>query len=80
MNVLYLVTRGASDPTGATVPLHLAVNGSLQVDDQEVGVVLAGDGTDLARAATRQVLHGVAVPPAVELFDGLADHEVPVYV
>lgn len=80
MRVLYIITRGANDPTGATVLLHLAANGSLEVEDQEVAVVLAGDGTDLARAGTREQVHGVAVPPATDLFGKLADHEVPVYV
>jgi hypothetical protein len=29
MRVLYFVTRGVNDPTGASLPLHLAANGSL---------------------------------------------------
>ncbi len=53
MRVLYVRSRGANDPTGASLPLHIAVNGSLQVG-QEVAVVLAGDGADLARSSTRE--------------------------
>ena len=51
MRVLYFITRGANDPTGASLPLHLATNGSLAVG-HDVSVVLAGDGADLARRAT----------------------------
>ena len=27
MRVLYFITRGANDPTGASLPLHLATDG-----------------------------------------------------
>jgi hypothetical protein len=43
MRVLYFITRGANDPTGASLPLHLAANGSLAVG-HNISVVLAGDG------------------------------------
>ena len=46
MRMLYIVTKGTDDATLASVPLHIAANGSLEVG-QEVSVVLAGDGTDL---------------------------------
>ncbi len=48
MQVLYIVTRGAQDATGASIPLHLAANGSLEVG-QDVSVILAGDGTEILR-------------------------------
>jgi hypothetical protein len=46
MRLLYIVTKGMGDPTLASVPLHIAANGSLDIG-QEVSVVLAGDATDL---------------------------------
>lgn len=46
MRLVYIVTKGVDDATLASVPLHIAVNGSLKIG-QEVAVVLAGDGTDL---------------------------------
>ena len=49
------------DPTRASIPLHLAVNGSLEVD-HTVGIVLAGDATELAKADVREHLEGVGVP------------------
>ncbi|MDP9021270.1 MAG: DsrE family protein [Actinomycetota bacterium] len=79
MNVLYIVNRGVGDPTGASVPLHLAANGSLE-EGQDVSVVLAGDATDLARPGTREELQGVAVPALRDLFAKLVEHDVPVYV
>jgi hypothetical protein len=53
MRVLYFLTRGANDPTGASLPLHLVANGSLAV------------GHDIARwcwRATGPISPGV--PPA----------------
>ena len=41
MRFLYIVTKGMGDPTLASVPLHIAANGSLEVG-QDVSVVLAG--------------------------------------
>ena len=45
MRLLYIVTKGTDDTTLASVPLHIAANGSLEIG-QEVSVVLAGDATD----------------------------------
>ncbi len=79
MKLLYIVNRGANDPTLASVPLHIAANGSLEVG-QEVSVVLAGDGTDLVVGDNAEQMEGVGVPPMRELLSKLKDHEVPVYV
>lgn len=79
MEILYLATSGSSDPTRASIPIHLAVNGSLEVG-QSVTLVLAGDATELLTAATRDALEGVGVPPARELFAKVRQHEVPVFV
>jgi predicted peroxiredoxin len=79
MKMLYIVTKGTDDATLASVPLHIAANGSLEVG-QEVSVVLAGDGTDLVIEDNAQRLEGLGVPPMRELVDKLREHEVPVYV
>jgi predicted peroxiredoxin len=79
MHTLFMVTSGASDPTRASIPLHLAVNGSLEVG-HTVGIVLAGDATELVKADTREQVEGLGVPPARELFAKVREHEVPVYV
>jgi predicted peroxiredoxin len=79
MRLLYIVTKGVGDPTLASVPLHLAANGSLELG-QEVSVVLAGDATELVIGDNAQRVEGVGVPPARELLAKLRDHEVPIYV
>jgi predicted peroxiredoxin len=79
MRLLYIVTKGMGDPTLASVPLHIAANGSLEVG-QEVSVVLAGDATELVIEGNLQRLEGIGVPPARELLSKLKEHEVPVYV
>jgi predicted peroxiredoxin len=79
MRLLYIVTKGMADPTLASVPLHIAANGSLEVG-QDVLVVLAGDATDLVIGDNAQRLEGVGVPPARDLLGKLREHEVPVYV
>ena len=79
MRLLYIVTKGIGDPTLASVPLHIAANGSLDIG-QEVSVVLAGDATELVIEDNMRSLEGVGVPPARELLGKLKEHEVPVYV
>ncbi len=79
MRILYLASSGTSDPTRASIPLHLAVNGSVEVG-HEVGVVLAGDATELLRPSVLESLEGVGVPKAADLFIKAREHEVPIYV
>ena len=79
VQILYMALSGTSDPTRASVPLHLAVNGSVAAG-HTVAVVLAGDATELLSAQVRNSLEGLGVPPARELFADLRKHEVPVYV
>jgi hypothetical protein len=79
MRLLYIVTKGVSDATLASVPLHIAANGSLEIG-QEVSVVLAGDATDLVIGDNARHVEGVGVPPMRELLSKLREHEVPVYV
>jgi predicted peroxiredoxin len=79
VRLLYIVTKGVDDPTLASVPLHIAANGSLEVG-QEVSVVLAGDATDLVVGDNAENVEGVGVPPMRELVSKLKEHQVPVYV
>lgn len=79
MRTLYMITSGSADATRASVPLHLAVNGSLEVG-HTVGLVLAGDATELLQAEVRERLEGVGVPPIRDLFAKARQHDVPVYV
>ena len=79
MKVLYLATAGAGDPTRASLPLHIAANGSVEAG-QECTVVLAGDATELVSRKTADRVEGVGVPPARELVQKLLDNQVPVYI
>jgi predicted peroxiredoxin len=79
MKILYLATAGAADPTRASIPLHIAANGSVEAG-QECAVVLVGDATELVSRETAERVEGVGVPPAKELFQKLLDHQIPVYV
>jgi predicted peroxiredoxin len=79
VKVLYLATSGSSDPTKASIPLHIAANGSVDAE-QECAVVLAGDAAELAPRDAADRIEGVGVPPVRELLQKLIDHEVPIYV
>jgi predicted peroxiredoxin len=79
MKVLYLATSGPGDPTKASIPLHIAANGSVEAG-QDCAVVLAGDATELVSRDVAEQVEGVGIPPARELFQKLLDNEVPVYV
>jgi hypothetical protein len=79
VKILYLAITGSSDPTRASIPLHIAANGSVEAG-QECAVVLAGDATELVSRGTAERVEGVGVPPVKELFQKLLDHRVPIYV
>lgn len=79
VRLIYLATAGTEDPTRASIPLHLAANGSLEVG-QETAIVLAGDATELVLDDRAQQIEGLGVPPARELLAKLRDHAVPIYV
>ena len=79
MRILYLSTSGSSDPTRASIPLHIAANGSIEAG-QECAVVLAGDATELASRETAERIEGVGVPPVRDLLKKLVDNQIPIYV
>ena len=79
MKLLYLATAGAGDATRASIPLHIAANGSVEAG-QECAVVLAGDATELVSREAAESLEGVGVPPVRELVRKLVDNAVPVFV
>ena len=79
MKITYFVSAGTADATRASIPLHLAANGSVEVG-QDTSIVLGGDAAELLLADNAQTLEGVGVPPMRELLAKLRDHEVPVFV
>jgi predicted peroxiredoxin len=79
VKITYFVSAGAADATRASVPLHLAANGSVEVG-QETTIILGGDAAELLVGDTVETMEGVGVPPARDLLAKLRDHAVPVYV
>jgi len=79
VNVVYIASSGSADPTRASIPLHLAANGSVEAG-HEAAVVLIGDAAELLVGDTIQILEGTGIPPVRELVAKLRDHAVPIYV
>jgi predicted peroxiredoxin len=79
MKMTYVATAGMGDPTRASIPLHLAANGSVENGD-DTSIVLLGDAAELLVGETAEQLEGVGLPPARDLVAKLRDHAVPVYV
>jgi predicted peroxiredoxin len=79
MKIAYFVSAGVGDATRASIPLHLAANGSVEVG-QDTSIVLGGDGTELLLGDNADRVEGIGMPPARELLAKLRDHEVPVFV
>ncbi|HVL07398.1 MAG TPA: DsrE family protein [Acidimicrobiales bacterium] len=79
MRFLYIASSGPSDPTRASIPLHLAVNGSIEVG-HDVGLVLAGDSTEFLKPEVLEATEGAGLPPMRDLFAKAGAHAVPVYV
>jgi predicted peroxiredoxin len=79
MKVLFLTTTGASEPTRASIPMHIAANGSLEVG-QEPEVVLAGDAAEIILGDSLEKIEGVGIPPMRELVAKLRDNGIPFYV
>jgi predicted peroxiredoxin len=79
VKILYLATAGALDPTRASLPLHIAANGSV-AEEQECALVLMGDGTELVSREQAERIEGVGIPPLKDLLQKLVDNRVPVFV
>jgi predicted peroxiredoxin len=79
MRITYFASAGTADPTRASIPLHLAANGSVELG-HEVSIILGGDAAELLLEDTAERLEGVGVPPVRELLAKLREHDVPVYV
>ena len=79
MKLTYFASAGSGDPTKASIPFHLAVNGSVEVG-QDTAIIVGGDATEILVGDNADRIEGVGVPPLRELLSKLAEHEVPVYV
>jgi predicted peroxiredoxin len=77
--LLIVTATGPTDPTRATIPFHIAVNGAKPAGTQ-VAIALAGDAAELVKPDVIANVLGLGVPPLRELLDKCLDNEVPIYV
>lgn len=77
--LLIVASTGGQDPTRASIPFHIAVNGAVAAG-QECGVALAGDATDLLKREVSDRVRGIGIPPLADLLTACAQRGVRVYV
>ena len=77
--LLIVSAAGAENPTRASVPFHIAVNGARPAGT-EVAIALAGDSAELMKPDVIANVVGLGVPPLRELLDKCLDQNVRVYV
>jgi predicted peroxiredoxin len=79
MKFVYMATKGTEDPTLASIPLHMALNGSVEIG-HDVSIVLVGHAAEIVLGENPEKIEGIGVPPMRELLAKVRDHNVPVYV
>jgi predicted peroxiredoxin len=72
-------STGASDPTRASIPFHIAVNGA-HPGGTEVSVILAGDAAGLIKKGAAEGVRGIGIPPLAELLAKCAEAQIPIHV
>jgi predicted peroxiredoxin len=77
--LLIVTSAGADDPTRASVPFHIAVNGAKPAG-VEVAVALAGDAAELMKPDVIANVLGLGLPPLRDLMDKCLDQNVRFYV
>lgn len=77
--VFVTTTVGQSDPTRASIPFHIAVNG-VAATGTECGIALAGDATDLLKPDVAAGVRGVGVPPLADLLAKAGEKGIRFYV
>ncbi len=64
--LLIISATGRDDPTRASLPFHIAVNGAA-ASGVECDVALAGDATELLKNDVAALVRGVGLAPLAEL-------------
>ena len=77
--LLIVAATGPEDPTRASVPFHIAVNGAVP-SGTEVAIALAGDAAELVKPDVIANVIGVGIPPLRDLVDKCLAQNVRVYV
>jgi predicted peroxiredoxin len=77
--LLIVTAAGPQDPTRASVPFHIAVNGA-RPSGVDVAVVLAGDAAELVKPDVIANVLGIGIPPLRDLLDKCLEQDVHFYV
>jgi predicted peroxiredoxin len=77
--LLIVTATGPEEPTRASVPFHIAVNGA-KPNGTEVAIVLAGDAAELVKPDVIANVIGVGIPPLRDLVDKCLEQDLRVYV
>ena len=77
--LLIVAATGPNDPTRASVPFHIAVNGAVPAGT-EVAIALAGDSAELVKPDVVDTVAGLGIPRLRELVDKCVAQNVRVYV
>ena len=77
--LLIVTACGPTDPTRASIPFHIAVNGAKPAG-VEVAVAIAGDAAELMKPDIIANVYGQGVPPLRDLLDKCLEQNVPFYV
>jgi predicted peroxiredoxin len=72
-------STGASDPTRASIPFHIAVNGA-HASGTDVSLILAGDAAGLLKEGLAETVRGVGIPPLADLLARCAEARIPIHV
>jgi predicted peroxiredoxin len=79
MKFVIWATAGMADATKASIPFHLAVNGTVEAG-YETELILAGDAAEIVVGDNSEKIEGVGIPPMRELLAKARDHKIPVYI
>ena len=77
--ILYITAVGPSDPTRASLALHLAANGAAEAG-YEADIVLAADAAELIKPGVADSVTGLGIPPFAELLAKAQDKGIALHV
>jgi predicted peroxiredoxin len=79
VRLLITTLAGPSDPTRASIPFHIAVNGAAK-NGTDTAIALAGDATELMKPGVAEGVRGVGVPPLADLLAGCKTAGIALYI
>ena len=76
---MIVTSTGPQDPTRASIPFHIAVNGA-KPNGTPVAIALAGDAAELVKPDIIANVVGLGIPPLRDLLDKCLEQDVAFYV